>query len=118
MEMNSVIGGLQSMEVANEDFEFTFRGSAWQDCQRIDAVDGTIELVAHSLPRDRSMLGLIHGHLWRACSGGPFVVPIGTSQMGEAIEYAISEWDSEDSSCLGEDCHPDPDRIVDARWQM
>jgi hypothetical protein len=118
MEMNSVMGGFQSMRVADEDFDFTFRGSAWQECQGIDAVDGTIEIVACSLQRDRSMIGLIHGHLWRACPGGAFVVPIGSSQVGEVIEDAISEWDGEDSSSLAEGCHPGPYRIVDARWRM
>lgn len=110
MELHSAMGRLQSVRVAHEDFDFTFRGSAWQDCSGMDAVDGTIEIVAQSLPRDRRVIGLIHGHLCRAGPEGPFLLPINISQVAEVIEYAISEWDDEDVA----DCY----RITDARWRM
>lgn len=82
---------LRLVRVANEDFDVTVRGSAWQAHEALDAVDGTIEIEARSVQRPgRSVVGLLHGHLSRTFPGGPFAVTISSRQVSEIVEGALS----------------------------
>jgi hypothetical protein len=108
----------QIVRVNDEEFEVTLSGKAWQACDKIDSVDGTIEIKAHSIQRpDLKFLGLIHGHLSRVLQSSFFAVEISLKQVVEMLEYALCEWMEEEiSDSL--DYRPEYYRIEDARWRM
>jgi hypothetical protein len=74
-------------DVVDEEFEVAFSGKAWQACDKIDSVDGTIEMEARSIQRPNlKFLGLIHGHLSRVFPIGLFAVKVSLSQVIEILE--------------------------------
>ncbi|WP_146138247.1 hypothetical protein [Chamaesiphon polymorphus] len=102
-----------------EDFAVTFSGKAWQACEKIDSVDGTIEMEACSIQRPNlKFLGLIHGHLSRVSPNGLFAVKVSLSQVIEIIEDAMYEWSEEEVLESSDIYHPKFYRIKDARWRM
>lgn len=102
-----------------EDFNAAFRGHAWEICDTLDAVDGTIEIRLRSVQKpERTVVGLIHGNLSRASGGGPFEVPIHPNQVREALEDALAEWAKADTAESTVAHHPERYRIADARWSM
>lgn len=111
--------GSRTVRVSGGDFDVAFRGRAWQTCDTLDAVDGTIEMEARSAHRpERMVTGLIHGNLSRAFPGGPFVAAVRPDQVGEVLEYALSEWAKEEVSGPVYVPHPERYRVTDARYLM
>lgn len=109
----------RTVRVDGEDFEVVCRGRAWQTCDALDAVDGTIELEARCLRGPQpTVVGLIHGNLSRALPGGPFVVTLHPDQVSEVLAYALSEWAEEEASGHRDGHHPERYRLTDARWRM
>ncbi len=110
----------QSVVVNNEEFEVILSGSAWQTCEALSAVDGTIEIKAHSVEKpNRTIIGIINGHLSREFPCASFVVTISLSQISEIITGALAAWTTNRSSSAPEIIHrPDQHRVQDARWRM
>jgi hypothetical protein len=107
------------VRVNDEDFEVTFSGKAWQACEEIDSVDGTIKMEARSVQRPNiKFLGLIHGHLSRVFPSGLFAVKVSLSQVIEILEDALSEWSEEEVLESSDIYSRDYYRIQDARWRM
>jgi hypothetical protein len=107
------------VRVNDEEFEVTVSGKAWQACEKIDGVDGTIEIKAHSVQRPNlKFLGLIHGHLSRVVPNGFFAVKVNLSQVIEILEDALAE-SSEEEVLESLDIYSrEYYRIQDARWRM
>lgn len=107
------------VRVNDEDFEVTFSVKAWQACEKIDSVDGTIEIEAHSIQRPNlKFLGLIHGHLSREFPSCLFAVKVSLSQIIEIIEDALSEWSEEEVLEFSDTYNREYYRNQDARWRM
>jgi hypothetical protein len=109
----------RTVRVNGEDFDVAFRGRAWQPCDALEAVDGTIEMEARSVQRpERTIVGLINGNLSRAFPGGPFAVTVRPDQVGEVLQDALSEWAKEEASGAVHVHHPERYRVTDAQWLM
>lgn len=108
------------VRTGDEDFAVTIRGSAWQPCDSLDAVDGTIEIAARALHApDRAIIGLIHGRLARGSAGGPFEVAFSRGQLREVLADALEDWAKEQSNDALIAGYETTYRIdVDARWSM
>ncbi len=109
----------QTVIVNNEEFEVTVSGSAWQVCETLGAVDGTIEIKARSVQKpEKTITGLIHGNLAREFPHAPFIVTISLHQISKILADALAEWILNRSSLDPETIHcPDHYRIHnDARW--
>jgi hypothetical protein len=105
------------IRVDNKDYAVVFRACAWQECDTLNTVDGTVKMEAHSLRYpERTIVGLIHGELSRTIPNRPFAVTFRLDQLRQVIEYALSEWEEPSGSS---DAHQlIPYRIHDARWRM
>ena len=107
------------VRVNDEDFEVTFSAKAWQACEDIDSVDGTIEIKARSVQRPNlKFLGLIHGRLSRVFPNDIFAVKVSMSQVIEILEDALSEWSEEEVLESSDVYLPEYYRLKDARWRM
>ena len=109
----------QAVIINNEEFEVTVSGSAWQVCETLGAVDGTIEIKARSVQKpEKTITGLIHGNLFRDFSHAPFIVTISLHQISKILTDALAEWTPSRSSLDPEIIHyPDHYRICnDVRW--
>jgi hypothetical protein len=110
----------QTFIVNNEEFEVTLSGSAWQTCETLSAVDGTIEIKARSVQKPiKTIIGIINGNLSRKFPCAPFIVTISLQQINEILTDALATWETNSSSSDPEIIHsPDQYRVGDARWRM
>ncbi len=109
----------QTVIVNNEEFEVTVSGSAWQTCETLSAVDGTIEIKARSVQKPKKKItGLIHGNLARELPHAPFIVTISLQQISKILADALAEWTPNRFSLDHKIIHcSDHYRICnDARW--
>jgi hypothetical protein len=110
----------KSALVNNEEFEVTVSGSAWQTCETLRTVDGTIEIKAYSVQKpNRTIIGIVNGHLSRESPCAPFIVTISLSQINEIITDALATRTTNMSSSSPKIIHClDQYHVYDARWGM
>ncbi len=99
-----------------EEFICSVRAHAWHRAEKLNVVDGTIEIeVVSAVTSGQGVLGIVHGRLERASASKPFIIPLRVEQIGDLIEHAKEE-SARDSGA--DERRGRRVRVPDARWRM